>query len=197
MTFKVLTIFPDMLRPMLEASILGRAIAQGLIKVDLIDIRPYSDRKHKNTDDEPFGGGAGMVMLAQPIVSAMRQVAPEPFRGKRIFLSPRGATLTQKKAEALAKMNEAGKLQIIADILPELAKAVAEPFGNIDKITIIGGGTNGGDGVADVAGYVTSGLVAVSEALQETVGFDLKEVLRAKTFEGQTTTNLNISGMSD
>ena len=94
------------------------------------------------------------------------------------------AEALEKKAEALAKMDEAGKLQIIADILPELAKAVAEPFASIDKITIIGGGQNGGNGVADVAGYVTSGLTAVSEALQETVGFDLKEVMRAKTFEG-------------
>ena len=105
------------------------------------------------------------------------------------------AEALEKKAEALAKMDEAGKLQIIADILPELAKAVAEPFASIDKITIIGGGQNGGNGVTDVAGYVTSGLAAVSEALQETVGFDLKEVMRAKTFEGQTTTNLNVNGL--
>lgn len=105
------------------------------------------------------------------------------------------AEALEKKAEALAKMNEAGKLQIIADILPELARAVAEPFNSIDKITIIGGGKSGGDGVTEVAGYVTSGLAAVSEALQETVGFDLKEVMRAKTFEGQTTRNMNISGI--
>ncbi len=107
------------------------------------------------------------------------------------------AEALEKKAEALAKMDEAGKLQIIADILPELAKAVAEPFRSIDKITIIGGGNAGGDGVTDVAGYVTSGLAAVSEALNETVGFDLKEVMRAKTFEGATTTNLNISGLPE
>ena len=103
MTFKVLTIFPDMLRPMLEASILGRAIAQGLIRVDLIDIRPYSDRKHKNTDDDPFGGGAGMVMLAQPIVDA---IEANPVRGRRIYLSPRGRTLTQRIVEELSKDEE-------------------------------------------------------------------------------------------
>ncbi len=103
MTFKVLTIFPDMLRPMLEGSILGRAIAQGIIKVELIDIRPYSDRKHKNTDDDPFGGGAGMVMLAQPIVDA---IEANPVRGRRIYLSPRGRTLTQGIVEELAKDEE-------------------------------------------------------------------------------------------
>ena len=99
MTFKVLTIFPEMLKPVLEGSILGRAIAQGIIKVELIDIRPYSDRKHKNTDDEPFGGGAGMVMLAQPIVDA---IEANPVKGRRIYLSPRGRTLTQKIVEELA-----------------------------------------------------------------------------------------------
>ncbi len=103
MTFKVLTIFPEMLRPMLEASILGRAIAQGLIRVELIDIRPYSDRKHKNTDDDPFGGGAGMVMLAQPIVDA---IEANPVRGRRIYLSPRGRTLTQRIVEELSKDEE-------------------------------------------------------------------------------------------
>lgn len=103
MTFKVLTIFPEMLRPMLEASILGRAIAQGILKVELIDIRPYSQRKHKNTDDEPFGGGAGMVMLAQPIVDA---IEANPVKGRRIYLSPRGRTLTQGIVEELAKDEE-------------------------------------------------------------------------------------------
>jgi tRNA (guanine37-N1)-methyltransferase len=103
MTFKVLTIFPEMLRPMLEASILGRAIREGIIRVELIDIRPYSNRKHKNTDDEPFGGGAGMVMLAQPIVDA---VEANPVKGRRIYLSPRGRTLTQPIVEELAKDEE-------------------------------------------------------------------------------------------
>ncbi len=103
MRITVLTIFPEMFDSFLAASILGRAIAQGLLQVEAVDLRPFSDRKHKNTDDDPFGGGAGMVMLAQPILAAMAHVAPQPFRGKRIFLSPRGATLTQQKAEALSR----------------------------------------------------------------------------------------------
>jgi tRNA (guanine37-N1)-methyltransferase len=103
MTFKVLTIFPDMLRPVLQHSILGRAVREGLIRVELIDIRAYSDRKHKNTDDEPFGGGAGMVMLAQPIVDA---IEANSAGGKRIYLSPRGRTLTQRVVEALSQEEE-------------------------------------------------------------------------------------------
>ena len=64
MKITILTIFPEMFASVLNSSILGRAREQGLIEVECVDIRPFSDRKHKNTDDYPFGGGAGMVMLA-------------------------------------------------------------------------------------------------------------------------------------
>lgn len=103
MKFKILTIFPDMVNAVLRESILGRAIASGAIEAEAIDIRPYSENRHKNTDDAPYGGGAGMVMLAQPIVDAVEDAMGADFRGKRIYLSPRGETLTQKKVEALSK----------------------------------------------------------------------------------------------
>ena len=102
---KILTIFPEMFESVMNASILGRAREQGLITVECIDIRPFSDRKHKNTDDYPFGGGAGMVMFAQPIVDAVRARDPE-HRARRIYLSPRGRTLTQRVVEELAQEQE-------------------------------------------------------------------------------------------
>ena len=106
MKIKVFTIFPEMLRPYLSESILGRAIEKGLLEVELIDIRAYSQNKHKNTDDYPFGGGAGMVMLAQPIVDAIEQNTPEGANPHRIYLSPRGRTLNQKIVEELAQQEE-------------------------------------------------------------------------------------------
>ncbi len=106
MKIKILTIFPEMFESVMNASILGRAREQGLIEVECIDIRPFSDRKHKNTDDYPFGGGAGMVMLAQPIMDAMAFAMGEGFKGKRIFMGPRGTTLTTAKARELAKEEE-------------------------------------------------------------------------------------------
>jgi len=86
----------------LGQSMLGRAQAQGLLDIECIDIRTYSDKKHHNTDDTPYGGGAGMVMLAQPIAAAIRAAEAQPFRGKRVYLSPRGQVFTQQKAEQLA-----------------------------------------------------------------------------------------------
>ena len=105
MKITILTIFPEMFAP-LHLSMLGRAEKAGLLDIREVNIRDYSKNKHHNTDDAPFGGGAGMVMLAQPIVDAIRDVQGENFKGKRIYLSPRGATLTQKKAEELAKEEE-------------------------------------------------------------------------------------------
>ena len=103
MKITILTIFPEMFESVLNASILGRAREQGLIEVECVDIRPFSDRKHKNTDDYPFGGGAGMVMLAQPIMDAMASVTGEGFSGRRIYMGPRGTTLTTRKARELAQ----------------------------------------------------------------------------------------------
>lgn len=106
MKMTILTIFPEMFTSVLNSSILGRAREQGLIEVECVDIRPFSDRKHKNTDDYPFGGGAGMVMLAQPIMDAMRCVTGEKFTGRRIYMGPRGKTLTTALARELAKEDE-------------------------------------------------------------------------------------------
>ena len=106
MKITILTIFPEMFDSVLNSSILGRAREQGLIDVQCVDIRPFSDRKHKNTDDYPFGGGAGMVMLAQPIMDAMAHVTGENFHGRRIYMGPRGATLTTAKARELAREEE-------------------------------------------------------------------------------------------
>ena len=103
MKITILTIFPEMFESVLASSILGRAREQGLIEVECVDIRPFSTLKHKNTDDYPFGGGAGMVMLAQPIMDAMDAVTGENFSGKRIYMGPRGTTLTTAKARELAK----------------------------------------------------------------------------------------------
>ncbi len=103
MKIELLTIFPEMFDSFLNASIIGRAREAGLLDIHATDIRPYSQNKHKNTDDYPFGGGAGMLMLAQPIADAMKDAARPPFQGKRIYMSPRGVPLTQALAQQLSQ----------------------------------------------------------------------------------------------
>ncbi len=102
MTINILSIFPEMFESVFSASILGRAREQGLLDIRLTDIRPYSASKHKNTDDYPFGGGAGMVMMAQPIMDAMADVSAAYPGARRIYLGPRGKKLTTALARELA-----------------------------------------------------------------------------------------------
>ncbi|MDR3225565.1 MAG: tRNA (guanosine(37)-N1)-methyltransferase TrmD [Clostridiales Family XIII bacterium] len=99
MRFDILTIFPQMFGEVMNTSIVGRASENGLINVSVHDIRAYSTDKHRRTDDEPFGGGAGMVMTIQPIASALDDVAPAG--GRFIYMSPRGRMLDRELSEEL------------------------------------------------------------------------------------------------
>lgn len=95
MKIDILTLFPEMFAAM-QASILGRAQKEKKIEINVVNIRDYTEDKHLKCDDYPFGGGAGMVMTAQPIVSAVEAIDPE-HRARRIFLSPKGETFRQQK----------------------------------------------------------------------------------------------------
>lgn len=101
MRIDILTLFPEMFDGVLSASMLGRAQASGLIDIRVHNIRDYTDNKHRKADDYPFGGGAGLIMMAQPIFDCMDAVL-EGGRAKRILLTPRGRTLNQKIAKELS-----------------------------------------------------------------------------------------------
>ena len=99
MKIDMLTLFPEMFAP-LSASILGRAQKENKIQINVVNIRDYSEDKHKKCDDYPFGGGAGMVMTPQPIGSAIAALDPD-HTARRIYLSPKGETLRQQKVFSL------------------------------------------------------------------------------------------------
>ena len=99
MKITVLTLFPEMFAP-LYGSIIGRAVNAGKLDIEIVNIRDYAENKHSKCDDYPFGGGAGMVMMPQPIGSAITAIDPE-HRARRIYLSPKGATFTQDNAFGL------------------------------------------------------------------------------------------------
>ena len=100
MKFDVLTLFPEMFEP-LNYSIIGRAIENNLIEINLINIRDFSKNKHKKVDDTPFGGGAGMVMKPDVVYDAYKSI--ENKNAKVIYMSPQGSKLDQAKVEELSK----------------------------------------------------------------------------------------------
>ena len=102
MKIDILTLFPEMFAP-LRQSIIGRAEEKGIIKINITNIHDYSADKHKKTDDYPFGGGAGMVMQVQPILSAYRE---NHLQGPCLYMSPRGKMLNGEMAESLSRQEE-------------------------------------------------------------------------------------------
>lgn len=101
MRIDILTLFPEMFAPLKE-SIVGRAVDSGKIEIVITDIRDYTENKHRRCDDYPFGGGAGMVMMPQPIASAIEAVDPD-HEAYRIYTSPKGKTFSQKMVLPLIK----------------------------------------------------------------------------------------------
>ncbi len=112
-SFHILTLFPDMVTDGLNTSILKRAIDAGVIAVNAINIRDYSTDKHKKVDDYPYGGGAGMLMQAQPVFDAYEDLINKISSGKSegiaakkvrvLYMSPQGKRFDQRLAEELAK----------------------------------------------------------------------------------------------
>lgn len=100
MTIKILTLFPEMFDA-LKSSVIGRAQAKEVVRIEVIDIRAYSKDKHAKCDDTPFGGGAGMVMTPQPIFDAVNAADPQ-HTARRIYLSAKGQTFTSALARELA-----------------------------------------------------------------------------------------------
>lgn len=100
MKIRILTLFPEMFAP-LNSSILGRASASSALDIEVHNIRDYTLDKHLKCDDQPFGGGAGMVMTPQPIVDAVQAVDPE-HRFTRVYVSPKGERLTHALARELS-----------------------------------------------------------------------------------------------
>lgn len=103
MNFHVLTLFPEMITQGLSNSIIGKASENGLLQIEAINIRDYTLDKHKKVDDYPYGGGAGMLMQAQPVYDAWQSVAKKCEKKPRtVYLTPQGHTFTQPMARELA-----------------------------------------------------------------------------------------------
>ena len=103
MRFHILTLFPDMVEQGLHTSIIGRAVEKGLLAIEAVNIRDYTVDKHKKVDDYPYGGGAGMVMQAQPIYDAYLSIVEKiGYRPRTIYLTPQGPLFTQQAAKEFA-----------------------------------------------------------------------------------------------
>lgn len=104
MRIDIITVLPDLLRSPFEGSIMKRAIEKGLVEVYFHNLRDYSTNKHKNVDDYQFGGGAGMVMMVEPIDLCISKLKAERDYDEVIYMTPDGETLHQKMANSMSML---------------------------------------------------------------------------------------------
>ena len=103
MRFQILTLFPDFFPSPLASSLIGKAIARGLVEVDVRNMRDHAPGAHRVADDAPYGGGQGMVMKIEPVVAAIESAIASAPGARRILLSPRGRPFTQEHAKELGR----------------------------------------------------------------------------------------------
>ncbi len=181
MKFNILTLFPEMFAP-IRASMTGRAEKNGLLEFIIVNIRDFSQDKHKKTDDTPFGGGHGMVMMTDPIFRALKAVGAAPAEdgcepsgqgtcvGSHkhiIYMSPRGRILDRRKIEELSEEDE---LVILCGHYEGVDQRVLDHF-DVEEISvgdyILTGGELAAMILIDSVSRLIPGVLAKDEAVMD------------------------------
>lgn len=185
MRIDILTLFPEMFTP-LSTSIIGRAVSNNKLEINVYDIRQYTLDKHKKCDDAPFGGGAGMVMMPQPIASAIEDIDPE-HNAWRVFMSPRGRVFNQKIVLEYAKKD---RLLLLCGHYEGVDQRVIDLY--IDEELSVGdfvltGGEIPAMAVTDAVSRYVSGVIKEQSLEQESFSSGLLEYpqyTRPQEFKG-------------
>lgn len=198
MKFHIVTLFPEMFAGPLTESIIGRGVENGLLGVELYNIRDYALDRHRTVDDAPYGGGAGMVMKVEPLtacIEAVRSMAP----GARImFASPRGVPFSQEMAEELAREGDliivCGRYEGIDERLQELFAAEEFSIGDY----VLTGGELAAMVLVDAVGRLVPGVLGSREsAVDESFADGLLEYpqyTRPPEFRGLKVPDVLLSG---
>lgn len=201
MKFDILTLFPDLVAAILKESILGRAQAAGLITVSCHNIRDYSENKHHNVDDTPYGGGNGMVMAAGPIERCFKAAVadvPESERRRVIYLSPKGKRFSQDEAKRLSEYDRlillCGHYEGVDERV--LGRIVDEEISIGDYV--LTGGEIPACVVADAVSRLVPGVLAAPECHEEeSIACGLLEYpqyTRPPVYEGEAVPEVLLSG---
>lgn len=180
----------------LEGSIIGRAQGSGKLQIEIVNIRDYADNKHFKCDDYPFGGGAGMVMMPQPIGAAINAVDPGHC-ARRIYLSPKGETFKQDKVFALL---DYGHIVLLCGHYEGVDQRVIDLY--IDEEISIGdyvltGGELPAMVVCDAVARYVDGVISSQSLVDETFGengLEYPQYTRPAVYEGVAVPEVLLSG---
>lgn len=195
MKIDVLTLFPGFFSGFLESSLLGKAIAKGLLEVDLHQIRDWATDKHKTVDDTPYGGGHGMVMKPEPLVAALEAVTKPGAR--RILLSARGPRLTQARVKELSTLPH---LVLVCGRYEGVDERIADYID--EEVTlgdyVLSGGEAGATVLIDAVSRLIPGVLGNAESL-DTESFsepllEYPQYTRPEVFRGKGVPEILLSG---
>ena len=200
MNFVVLTLFPDMIRECMNTSITGRAISGGIINLNVIDIRAFSQDKHLHVDDYPYGGGAGMVMMADPVYRACEHARSlcSDGKGRIIYMSPLGRKFNQNIAKELAKYDDliflCGHYEGIDERVIEMEADDAISLGDF----VLTGGELPAAAIMDavsrmVPGVLSNDMSACEESFEDNL-LEYPQYTRPEVFMGKSVPEVLLSG---
>ena len=195
MKITILTLFPEMFVPLKE-SIIGRAADSGKLQIDIVNIRDYSQDRHSKCDDYPFGGGAGRVMMPQPIASAI-EAADARHTAHRIYMSPKGQKFTQQKVFELVEKPE---ILLLCGHYEGVDQRVIDMF--IDEEISIGdyvltGGELPAMVVCDAVARYVDGVLSQGSLVDESFAdgmLEYPQYTRPAVFRGESVPQVLLSG---
>lgn len=166
MRFDVLTLFRELFIPFRRTGVLGRAVERGLVMVNVHDLRAWSGNRWGQVDDEPYGGGAGMVLTAPPLLEAVREVASRhPGSGRVLAMSPRGRLLDHALVQELARDNRVillcGRYEGFDERAVELLGAEEVSLGDF----VLGGGEVAAMALIEAVSRLIPGVVGDPESV--------------------------------
>ena len=193
----VISIFPEVFAPVLDVGMTGRALDRGLLEVKLTDPREFTTDRHRTVDDTPYGGGSGMVMLAEPLVRSLAAVEASRGRGHRILFSPTGASLNQATVRRLAALPH---LVLLCGRYEGIDERIS---GYVDEVISIGDYVLSGgelaaliviDAVARLLPGVLHNQASTEEESFEQGLLEYPQYTRPAIFEGQPVPEVLLSG---
>ncbi|MBT6442307.1 MAG: tRNA (guanosine(37)-N1)-methyltransferase TrmD [Alphaproteobacteria bacterium] len=198
---RVLTIYPNMFPGMLGQALSGRALEDGLWSLESVDIRDFASDKHRSVDDQPFGGGPGMVMRADVLADAIDATHPVPNDAPLIYLSPRGEPLNQSRAREIA---DGPGVTLICGRFEGIDERVLEAR-DVEELSVgdyvLSGGEPAAQIVLDTCVRLLPGVMGKQESLAEESFEDglleYPHYTRPREFEGRAVPDVLLSGDHD
>lgn len=195
----ILTLFPEMFDAVLKNSIIGRAVENGILEINCVQIRDFAFNKHRQVDDYPYGGGQGMVMQAEPIFLAYKSVCEGlDYKPKTIYMSPQGKTFRQSTAKRLSKEKH---LVILCGHYEGVDQRVLDEIVDIEISLgdfVLTGGEIAAMAVVDATARMLPGVLACEDAFADESHFngllEYPQYTRPSMWNGKEVPEVLLSG---